>query len=129
MKNILINSWISLEKNIMLDTFFLANFLVRNEKSLSLESLCLYLGIKLEWAHRALNDTIATKKVFEKFITQIHKLSKEKKDILNFILSKSRDKEAIWLKNYFFWENWEYINETDFIKIILKKVKKYKKFD
>ncbi len=127
-RDFLINSWISLEKNIMLDTFFLANFLVRNEKSLSLESLCLYLGIKLEWAHRALNDTIATKKVFEKFITQIHKLSKEKKEVLKFIFSKSKQKEIIWLKNYIFWDE-EFFWDSDFIKLILKKIKKYKKFD
>ncbi len=128
-RDFLMNAGIDLQKNIVLDTFFLANFLIIDQKSLSLESLCLYLKIKLEWAHRALNDTLATIKVFEKFLKIISKMTKEKKDILNFLFSKSKAKEIIWLKNYFFWENGEYINEVEFIKIILKKVKKYKKFD
>gem|GEM_PF-4598751 len=45
---------------------------------------------------------MATFRVFEKFLKIISKMTKEKKDILNFIFSKSKAKEVIWLKNYFF---------------------------
>ncbi len=128
-RDFLINSWIELHKNIVLDTFFLANFLIIDQKSLSLESLCQYLKIKLTWAHRALNDTMATVKLFEKFINIIKKFSKEKKDVLKFIFSKTNDKSINFLKNYLFKEEQNFIWESDFIKIILKKVKKYKKFD
>jgi hypothetical protein len=36
---------VKLDKNIVLDTFFLANIAVRGEKSLSLESLSDYLEL------------------------------------------------------------------------------------
>ena len=65
------SNWIELKNNIELDTFELANFLLPEEKSLSLEYLSNTLKIGLEWAHRALNDTIATVKLFKILVDKI----------------------------------------------------------
>jgi hypothetical protein len=49
-----------------------------------------------------LNDTIATLKLFEKLIKKISKMSKSHKEILYFILSKTKDKNILWFKNFLF---------------------------
>lgn len=68
---------IDTSKNPYIDTFFLANFLCFEEKSLNLWYLCDVLNIKLENAHRAIDDTLATVKVFQKLIGKLQKLPKD----------------------------------------------------
>jgi DNA polymerase-3 subunit alpha (Gram-positive type) len=68
---------IDTSKNPYIDTFFLANFLCFEEKSLNLGYLCDIFNIKLENAHRAIDDTLATIKVFEKLIKKLQKLPKD----------------------------------------------------
>jgi len=87
----LLNNNINIEKNITLDTFFLANIFSRYQKSLSLESLCSFYELNLEWAHRALNDTIASVKLFERYIKELSFLDKEYKEIFYYIASNSID--------------------------------------
>lgn len=47
-KNFLISHGTSLENNLTLDTFYLANFLLWDIKSLNLEYICSHLGVELE---------------------------------------------------------------------------------
>ncbi len=83
--------WIEIKNNIKIDTFLFANSLNLWEKSLNLESLSKSLWIKLEWAHRALNDTLATIKVFEKLVEKLNKFNQKKLKIFKYISSKSSD--------------------------------------
>ncbi len=120
-------AWIDLSKNISLDTFNIANFLSFNEKSLSLESLCISYNIKLEWAHRALNDTIATVRLFEKLMLLISKLTKTKKEILKYIFSRTGDSWFAYIIDNYFDSSVVLIDSSIFIKYILKKFPEHKK--
>lgn len=124
-RDFLINNWIDISENIVLDTFLLANIILPYEKSLNLWSLCEALGIELIWAHRALDDTIATVKLFEKIFKSFQKLPNSKKELLNFIFSKSDSSNYKYYKNYFSFETLT-ISEDEFIKKTLKVVWKYK---
>ena len=77
---------VDISKNPPIDTFFLANFLCYELKSLNLWYLSESLGIELENAHRAIDDTLATKKVFEALIKKMQKLPKKDKELLWFFL-------------------------------------------
>ena len=70
-RDFFIENWINISHNIILDTFFLANFLCFKEKSLNLEMLCKSFSIPFSWAHRALNDVKATINLFEKLILKV----------------------------------------------------------
>ena len=76
-------NWVELKNNIELDTFEFSNFLLTDEKSLSLEYLSASLNLELEWAHRALNDTIATVKLFKILVDKIKNMSTKKNIFLN----------------------------------------------
>lgn len=131
-RDFLIEFWIDIEKNIVLDTFFLANCILKNPNSLSLESLSLHYKLNLEWAHRARNDVIATIKLFEKLKNEFESLDKEKKTFINYIFSKWEDSSFDFLLNYFSLEKdekqYKLLKDTD-PKSILKIIKKYKKND
>ena len=120
-------SWILVSNNILFDTFTLANFLSYSEKSLSLESLCISYKIDLSWAHRALNDILATVKLFEVLISKIDNLKDIKKEILKYVLSKSWDKGLIYILDTYIGSSVPLIDNTVFIKYILKKFPDYKK--
>jgi len=62
---------IDTSKNPYIDTFFLANILCSEEKSLNLWYLCEVFSINLESAHRAIDDTIATAKLFKALIWKL----------------------------------------------------------
>lgn len=74
-----------------IDTFFLANFLCFEEKSLNLWYLCESFGIKLENAHRAIDDTIATVKVFQHLIGLLKSTSETEKSCAHYVFSKTQD--------------------------------------
>ena len=74
-RDFFIQNGIDISQNIVLDTFFLANFLKIHEKSLNLEMLCKSYGIWFSWAHRAINDVHATIKLFEKLLEREDSLS------------------------------------------------------
>ena len=50
-------------KNRQVDALFLARQNVVGAKNFQLKSICAKLGVSLEGAHRAVNDTIATAEV------------------------------------------------------------------
>lgn len=128
-KGFLLENKIDIKENIALDTFFLANFLLSKEKSLNLEHICNSLWIKLKWAHRALNDTIATAKLFEALIKKVKKLPKNKIKLLNFILSKTQAQSWKFIKDKYLDKKIEKHTQDTFIKSMLKVVKKYKKIE
>lgn len=72
---------IDCSKNLCIDTFTLANFLCYDIKSLNLWYLCEHFSIELESAHRAIDDTIATKSLFQKLIEALQ-ISEQKSPIL-----------------------------------------------
>lgn len=126
-RDFLLNAWVEIEKNIVIDTFFLANILVRWEKSLSLESLSDYLELWDYWAHRAKNDVINTIKLFEKLVGKIKNKSKIKKTFISTIFTKSTDRNLVWLRDYL--ELNSILDEETFIKDLLKIIWKSDKTD
>lgn len=117
-----INNWIPIHNNITLDTFFLANILCFSQSSLNLEMLCLSFWIWFDWAHRALNDALATIKLFEKLIEKFDNLGNEKKHLLYFIFNKSEDKNINFLREKLFHNIDTNLTFADFEKKILKKI-------
>lgn len=117
-----INNWIPVDSNIKLDTFFLANFLCYSQSSLNLEMLCNSFWIWFDGAHRALNDVIATIKLFEKLIDKFNKLDNEKKHLLYFIFNKSDDKNINYLTEKLFQNIDSNLSFGEFEKKILNRV-------
>ncbi len=119
--NFFIENWINIEKNLKLDTFSFANFLNFRNESLNLEMLCNHYWIEINWAHRAINDTKATRELFIKMLESFKNYSENKKNILKYIFDLSRDLNVkimwrfLWLDNL-----WKYVFQ-DFEKIILEK--------
>lgn len=91
-------------KNPIIDTFILANFLKFREKSLNLEYLAHSYGYTIDAAHRAIDDTLATARLFEKLIEELKSLSVEKQDIIHTCFSLSLDTWIQYLKKYIFWD-------------------------
>lgn len=122
-----IENGIDVSKNIVLDTFFLANFLRLYEKSLNLEMLCKSYDIGFSWAHRAINDVHATINLFQKLIETFHELDEEKKKQLHYIFSLSEDKNINYLEFLLYWDNDPEYNfekfEVNILKIIKNKLK------
>jgi len=118
------NNGLNLKENVIVDTFFIANFLFFDRHSLSLESLTDVLWIEFNWAHRAINDVEANIKLFEYQVNQIKKLKKEKKEILKYILQKSEDKWLNFLAINYLFDNIVNIDKTIFLKYFIKFFKK-----
>lgn len=123
-RDFLIQNGIDIKENIVLDTFVLANIVFPYEKSLNLWNLCESFSIDLQDAHRALDDTKATIALFQVITQKFLQLSQDKKDILNFIFSKSHTQAFSFYKNYFHF-SLDVIDEEKFIKKILKTIGKY----
>lgn len=121
-RNFLIQKWINIRNNIVIDTFFLANFLLFNVPSLNLEMLCKFFNIWFSWLHRALNDVNATISLFIKLVEKFNKLSTLKKDLLYFVFNNSEDVNAEYLKDYLFWDFNKEIDFWKFEKSILKQI-------
>ncbi len=123
----LLEKWVSIEDNMVLDTFLIANFLVLWEKSLSLEYLCKYFEIDLLWAHRALNDTKASIKLLEVLIKKILKLPKYKQDIFWYVLEKSTDSWMNYIAKHILPNQDSTISKDDFLKLFEKCIPKFPK--
>lgn len=82
-------------KNPYIDTFFLANILCYKEKSLNLWHLCEVFSIKLDSAHRAIDDTVATARLFACLISLLQKTTQKEKNFIASLLHTSRD---AWLR-------------------------------
>lgn len=124
-RDFLLKNGIEIEENIVLDTFLLANIILPYEKSLNLGSLCESLWIELLWAHRALDDTIGTVKLFEKITQKFHTLAQNKKELLHVLFQKSNAKSFEYYREFFLSDT-KNITEEEFIKNTLKVLKKYK---
>ena len=124
-RNFLIQKWINIKGNIVIDTFFLANFLHFNSPSLNLEMLCKFLEIPFSWMHRAFNDVNATISLFKKLIENFNKLKSLKKDLLYFIFNSSDDVNIEYLKNFLFKDFNKEIDYWKFENSILKQIWKY----
>jgi ATP-dependent DNA helicase DinG len=116
---------IDTSKNPYIDTFFLANFLCFEEKSLNLGYLCDVFNIKLENAHRAIDDTLATVKVFEKLIKKLQKLPKDMWILAYEYFSVCQDVGIRTLRNEYLEKPKKAINEWDIADIYIKNVKKH----
>jgi len=123
-RDFLIEKGINITKNIVLDTFFLANILSQKSKSMSLESLTKYYNIDLIGAHRAYNDTLWTIKVFKELIKEFNNLSNEKKELLNHLFFTCKDKNIVYLRQLLF-NTKQYINFNEFVKLQLNNLHKY----
>ena len=115
-------NWIELKNNLELDTFEYANFLLKEEKSLSLEYLSTSLWFKLEWAHRALNDTLATVKLFKILVDKIKNMSTLQKIFFEYIANKSDINNLWFVYNDILWFENKNISGQDFLKELLKKL-------
>ncbi|NDK08837.1 DEAD/DEAH box helicase, partial [Candidatus Gracilibacteria bacterium] len=113
----------NIQKNIVLDTFFLANFLSLNCKSLSLEYLAGFYNIDLTGAHRALNDTKATISLFQALFKEFDKLDENKKRLISFFFFNSNDANIKYLKNLLFKDVYD-MKFEDFVILQLDKIKK-----
>ena len=120
-------NWVELMYNIELDTFEFANFLLLDEKSLSLESLSTSLHIKLDWAHRALNDTMATMHLFEKLLSRFKKASKIKKSFFDYVSQNSENKGFSYVYTEILGFESEKIDDETFLKILLQSLPKLHK--
>ncbi len=114
---------IHIEKNNIIDTFFLANFLCRFEKSLNLEMLCKSFWIWFSWAHRALNDVHATINLFEKLVEKFHSLDQHKKDLLQYLFATSEDQHASYCESLLFENTEKSIKFEEYEAYILQTLK------
>lgn len=107
---------VELRNNIELDTFELANFLLLEEKSLSLEALSLSLWFELNGAHRALNDTWATVELFKYLLKEYKKISNKKKIFIQYIAEKTDNTSLAFLFNSVFSHAPKHISDETFVE-------------
>ncbi len=115
---------INLSKNPPIDTFFLANFLCYQEKSLNLWYLCEVFDIPLDNAHRAIDDTIATVKLFQKLIEKLQSVSYKYGIFLWYYFSTSRDTGIRILRDEYLISPNENISQDDIVDTYTQKLKK-----
>lgn len=123
----LVNNWINIEKNIKMDTFFLANFLNFKSDSLNLEMLCKDYNIEFSWAHRAINDTKATKNLLFEMKKKFDLFDEDKKSQIKYIFDLSSDLNVKFMWSFLWLDKVKKISFEDFEKNILQKVWPHKK--
>ncbi len=119
--------WIELRDNIILDTFEVANFVVLDAKSLSLEPLCHSFDIEITWAHRALNDVNATISLFMKLVELLKKAPVSQLQMLDYIANRCESKTYWFLYNEVLGKKSRIFDEQIFIKNLLKVLAKKKR--
>lgn len=120
--NFLVENWINVEKNLKIDTFFIANFLNFRNESLNLEMLCKHYKIEISWFHRAINDTKATAELFAKMLDEFNWYSSEKISLIKYIFDLSSDLNVKIMWRFLGLDNLQNLSFWDFETIILKKV-------
>ena len=120
--NFLVENWINVEKNLKIDTFFIANFLNFRNESLNLEMLCKHYKIEIFWFHRAINDTKATAELFAKMLNEFNWYSSEKISLIKYIFDLSSDLNVKIMWRFLGLDNLQNLSFWDFETIILKKV-------
>lgn len=120
--NFLVENWINVERNLKIDTFFIANFLNFRNESLNLEMLCKHYKIEISWFHRAINDTKATADLFTKMLNEFNWYSSEKISLIKYIFDLSSDLNVKIMWRFLGLDNLQNLSFWDFETIILKKV-------
>lgn len=120
--NFLVENWINVERNLKIDTFFIANFLNFRNESLNLEMLCKHYKIEISWFHRAINDTKATAELFAKMLNEFNWYSSEKISLIKYIFDLSSDLNVKIMWRFLGLDNLQNLSFWDFETIILKKV-------
>ena len=120
--NFLVENWINVERNLKIDTFFIANFLNFRNESLNLEMLCKHYKIEISWFHRAINDTKATAELFAKMLDEFNWYSSEKISLIKYIFDLSSDLNVKIMWRFLGLDNLQNLIFWDFETIILKKV-------
>ena len=120
--NFLVENWINVERNLKIDTFFIANFLNFRNESLNLEMLCKHYKIEISWFHRAINDTKATAELFVKMLDEFNWYSSEKTSLIKYIFDLSSDLNVKIMWRFLGLDNLQNLSFWDFETIILKKV-------
>ena len=120
--NFLIENWINVERNLKIDTFFIANFLNFRNESLNLEMLCKHYKIEISWFHRAINDTKATADLFTKMLDEFNWYSSDKISLIKYIFDLSSDLNVKIMWRFLGLDNLQKLSFWDFETIILKKV-------
>ena len=120
--NFLIENWINVERNLKIDTFFIANFLNFRNESLNLEMLCKHYKIEISWFHRAINDTKATADLFTKMLDEFNWYNNEKISLIKYIFDLSSDLNVKIMWRFLGLDNLQNLSFWDFETIILKKV-------
>lgn len=120
--NFLVENWINVERNLKIDTFFIANFLNFRNESLNLEMLCKHYKIEISWFHRAINDTKATAELFAKMLDEFNWYSSEKISLIKYIFDLSSDLNVKIMWRFLGLDNLQNLSFWDFETIILKKV-------
>lgn len=120
--NFLVENWINVEKNLKIDTFFIANFLNFRNESLNLEMLCKHYKIEISWFHRAINDTKATAELFAKMLDEFNWYNNEKISLIKYIFDLSSDLNVKIMWRFLWLDNLQNLSFWDFETIILKKV-------
>ena len=120
--NFLVENWINVERNLKIDTFFIANFLNFRNESLNLEMLCKHYKIEISWFHRAINDTKATADLFTKMLNEFNWYSSEKISLIKYIFDLSSDLNVKIMWRFLGLDNLQNLSFWNFETIILKKV-------
>ncbi|NDK10068.1 DEAD/DEAH box helicase [Candidatus Gracilibacteria bacterium] len=111
---------VNVSKNPSIDTFFLANFLCSDEKSLNLGYLCEVLGIELQNAHRALDDTLATAELFRKLIAKLQSSSYEYGEYLYYFLDQCGESGIKILKDLYLQKPEFVLSSEEFVEKYIK---------
>ncbi len=117
---------IDTSKNPSIDTFFLANFLCFDEKSLNLWYLCEVFSIPLESAHRALDDTLATVKLFKHLIKKMQDLSYPHTWYLEMLFSCCSDSGVRILRDEYLRDTYKTFSQEEFIASYVSMLKENK---
>jgi len=114
-KAFLLENWINIDSNIFIDTFLLANFLILDSSSLSLEILSKRINTDILSFHRALDDTLNTISLFSYLIKLVFTKKDIDKEIIKYIFSKSDDL-ALHFINDIYLKNIKNIDKKIFIE-------------
>lgn len=125
-RDFLLAQWVDIERNLVLDTFFLANFLLYDIKSLNLGFICSHVWINIQSEHRAIDDTKATVELFDYLIKKLSNISYEQQKILKYFVKYINNPEfRFYLEHYF--PAIESYTEDELIDYILSTISTSKK--
>ncbi len=126
-RKFLIQNGIPIDDNLVLDTFFLANFLLRDFKSLNLWYICSNLWIQIESEHRAIYDTRATAMLFRELIKRLQSIDTAQKKVFSYISEQCRDPQGIFYRNTYLLDQKNISTKEEIVSTILSSISRVKK--